>query len=173
MVAAIAAWGTWSATHFGADEERERESREKRSQIYADYLTAARSHADQKTSATYAQMNFHHEQKQVPARVSANVSAARMTYLQAKADAARKVHQLEWREYLTTFTAYRKQVDLVYVYGSDAAWQAHLTVDRAIGDDPDEPLSDAADDLLSAGLGQLQVVFCQEASATPRRGCSG
>lgn len=43
VVAGLASWATWNTTHFGADEDREKETREHRSQVYSDYLAATRT----------------------------------------------------------------------------------------------------------------------------------
>jgi hypothetical protein len=165
LVAVIAVWGTWSGTHFGANEDREKESREKRSQIYADYLTAAR------TYVTAIRFIAAAEAAQKAFQAIGKTGAP--TEDPAKANAAATARVLKVEE---ARIAFEKQADLIYVYGSDDAWQAHLTIEQAAddidGDNNDGNVVRVAGVAMSRGLSAFQAVFCREASATPRKGCS-
>lgn len=91
----IGVWVAWDGTHFSAEEERARQVREKRAQVYADYLAAARA----VMSAATALANITYSKAPVPVG------------MQPKA-----VQTLSAAE-----AAWDKQADLVYVYGSDDA----------------------------------------------------
>jgi hypothetical protein len=153
-----------SGTYFGAREERARESREKRAQLYADYLAVARSYL----TAGVTQQALQHQYA-----AAAKKGTRGPRYQEELAAAAKRLDQIN-QVYAAAQPDFQKQADLLFVYGSDNAWQAHDEVVASINE-----LSRAGirQPQVSAGergnraLRQFQVVFCREAPAEPRKGC--
>ncbi|MEV0291920.1 hypothetical protein AB0H36_48070 [Kribbella sp. NPDC050820] len=172
VVAMIAAWGTWSATRFSADEDREKESREKRSQIYAEYLAAARSYLKARGAMTNVDKVAAVRMRALEAAIAARAPAARIAIIRRDADRITAMQDQLSSEEATAETSFLKQADLIYVYGSDDAWRANLAVSRAAGGIDDAGTETPFNfDAANAALREFQGVFCKEASATPRKGC--
>jgi hypothetical protein len=187
LLAAISVGGALTGTYVGAkttidtnrqqvEEVRAKESREKRAQIYADYLGAARDYIRQ---ANRTRVVLRRSQKADLYFRSHQADPA------ARSRAMQGVSQIgvEGQTTKTMQKAYDKQIVLVFVYGSDAAWQALLAVGRTAADPAlaVEDLSSADPSTLTESplateaqgnaLRRFEAIFCQEASATPRKGC--
>jgi hypothetical protein len=154
-VASLGGFVALSGTHFGASEERARESRVKRAQIYADYLAAARTY-----ELDYYRIRDLVFDMATAEKATHDREADELFKLIPKANAAGG--------------DFFKQEDLVYVYGSDDAWDTATAVDTAITSviaaKTDDELGQAGRKFALA-LGRFEAVFCKEASATPRNGC--
>ena len=131
-------------------EERQKESREKRAEVYAAFLAAARD-ADAKSV--------------VPPRDS-----------QASASQAAVERITQKKLFSAALVVMRKQQDLIYIYGSDDGWSAaddlYTAISRryAVAVVTGTSAPGPADNV-DAGLLRFQNIFCREASATPRKGC--
>jgi hypothetical protein len=153
--------GAWIGAHTASvsssqqqKEERDREAREKRAQVYADYLAT--------TSAYQAELaNLEFRSLSQPAIATTNADFQRLVMLNR---------------------SFSSKADLVAVYGSDDAWSAHLAIrsalPEAIAGAPGKVVitghaeSDTYDvKKYFSGYTQFQAVFCREASARPRTGC--
>lgn len=82
----------------------------------------------------------------------------------------------EWRngafgQARKSLAAFRRQADLVYVYGSDDAWEAQTIIQAALEPETNTTYHYVQRPGLNIGLEKFRVVFCREASATPRVGC--
>ncbi|MFF1819154.1 hypothetical protein ACFVWG_17775 [Kribbella sp. NPDC058245] len=162
LVAFTALWGTWSANHFGADEDREKESRERRATIYADYLGATRNYLFDQMGVAAAEGILDLDKK-----VAKSPSASENLAAQNRIDVAQHYLADANAKASKSRSEYERQADLVYVYGSDAAWAVQLRIQESlVRKDGKAPQLMVSDDLRD-----FQAVFCREASATPRDGC--
>jgi hypothetical protein len=163
LVALIAVWGTWSATHFGAGEDREKESRERRAKIYADYLESARNYQVEQVSLVFAELLVKTDES-----AAAHASPSKKLAAQKSLEVATRARLEAVAKAAKARAAFEKQADLVYVYGSDAAWKVQARIQDRLLRGPGAPSSVVGDDFR-----EFQAVFCHEASATPRNGCDG
>jgi hypothetical protein len=103
----VAAWVAIESTRTSVGEDREKEGREARARIYPDFLAA------------------------VDAREAAadgyQLSSARAVVSQCD---GQRLQQRSRAQYEAADSEYRKQRNLLYVYGSDEAWNAAEAVDR-------------------------------------------
>jgi len=167
VVTGIAVWGTWSAARFGADEDREKEARERRATIYAEYLQAARASWADIVAAESMEKVVSLDERQLEAS-PATGSPAQRNAAQARLDVARAKLSETYGQQAKDEAAFSKQADLVYVYGSDNAWVSHLRVKAALTAEAQNKTDGRP---VTAGFAQFQQVFCVEASAKPRDGC--
>lgn len=146
-----------SVSRSDAKRDQAKEIRERRTQVYADYLVKARAYTEVQLDLNRASRIAEFESKNTAAAASVAASAKE----QALADKSR-----------IAAAAFYMQADLVYVYGSDEAWNAHKGIESAVLPDyrPDAPA------LINPGrmdvaMQAFQSVFCREASPQPRSGC--
>lgn len=132
-------------------EQRAKEDRDRRSKVYADYLSAAVAFS----LATHRVFDRWAEQ--------------------AKAANGKKFvpDKAVLTSYYAARSAYQNQVNQLSIYGSDAAWAAHrklaAVLPPAIESYDVEPVD--SDQFLAAYRGFLDV-FCMEVPANPRKGCT-
>jgi hypothetical protein len=151
------------AIQFTTDEQHKEESRQKRAQVYADYLAAAREYS----IALYLYI-FDESAREPTAprpRSRADFEKARTRVYAAEA-------------------AWLKQIDLVFVYGSQDAWKLSGEFQVALPglgrEHPAMPSTISADAPVPAPPDwqryfRLEVafraMFCREVPAEPREGC--
>ncbi|MFI5709797.1 hypothetical protein [Kribbella sp. NPDC051620] len=142
--AAIGAGSASKTTSQQQGEERDREAREKRGQVYADYLSA---------TALY------------------QAGLERLQQSKAQGDAA----ETEFRALVVLYQTFVNKADLVFIYGSDDAWEAHLMIRSAIPEVMGGPAGGISGPVgmenYNSAYNSFQAVFCREASARPRAGC--
>lgn len=144
-----AAASIWIA-HVQIHEQRATEAREKKAQVYSDYLNAANNYslatgrlAEELKKSTQAE----------PDKITVNTPAIK-NFFDARSN-------------------YQDQVNLVYVYGSDEAWKRHRKVAGVLPpslDSHEANLEVDSTKFLAAYQG-FQEVFCEEVPAQPRDGC--
>ncbi|WP_157996302.1 hypothetical protein [Kribbella sp. VKM Ac-2569] len=164
-VALLGGWVALSGTHFGAAEVREKESREKRAQIYLDYLAAARALPDPQTRLDLAFEEYEEAVKAAAEPGATNAMKARQVAALRELTAASVKAKVVGDEL-------QKQADLIWVYGSNEAWYAHLELQEASGKKAASSGTDrAANARQGKALTQFLKLFCREASATPPERC--
>ncbi|WP_150109941.1 hypothetical protein [Crystallibacter crystallopoietes] len=147
-----------SATTEAAEIEtravQENEHREKRRQVYADYLSSANSY----NSATGA---FFRALGRIPSDAETEAAIAQIedevgAFEQARHD-------------------YQGKINDLYVYGSDEAWIAHTglasTLPEALGNVPNRQIDAVDEQAFGEAYQAFMGVFCREAVPEPRDGC--
>ena len=158
-------------------KDRQKESWDRRSAIYLDYLTAARALASTSDEVTqsigdvtnartrYATARF--------ADGSGSGDAEARALAKAEYDAARKNATIVANANEVADREYDKQSDLVYVYGSEDALHSREELTAVLRPkvyDARSPIADS--EQFWTGAQRFLVVLCREASATPRESCS-
>lgn len=147
--AAVGAVASIWIAHVQINEQRATEAREKKAQVYSDYLNAADNYS---------------------------VATGRLTgELKKSTQADRDKITLNTpaiKNYLDARSTYQDQVNLVYVYGSDEAWKRHRKMAAVLPPSLQSPDIEVVDStkFLAAYQG-FQEIFCEEVPAQPRDGC--
>lgn len=139
---------TLASTQQGAGEQRAKETREKVSQVYADYLKAATTYRDRTFAAADA---------------IASQQAAHKPY---------RANSTALSEFNDARRAYQDRINQIAIYGSPEAWKAHELIASAMPPAlgvvyVKRPSLGA----FSKGYREFVAVFCKEAGATPKQGC--
>ncbi|MGY0389166.1 hypothetical protein ACWZJV_19545 [Nocardioides sp. WG-D5] len=147
--AAVGAGASIWIAHAQIDEQRATEARERKAQVYSDYLNAAN--------------NF-------------SVAAGRLTEelktsTQAERDKLTPNTPII-KNYYDARSNYQDQVNRVYVYGSDEAWKRHRTMAGVLPPSLQSYDIEKVDStkFLAAYQG-FQEILCEEVPAQPRDGC--
>lgn len=81
----------------------------------------------------------------------------------------------EFTEFLNTRNKYQREINSLYVYGSDAAWYAHRQISRtlpqSLGNYGGESIPLPREGQFDAAYRAFQKVECHELPAVPRSGC--
>jgi hypothetical protein len=167
LVSALIAFGVAFVTvQIPAIQEHAKENRDRKAQVYGEYLVTVRKALDAQLDYPDLFQEFLDLEKQ-PRVTKAERDKAWLSVRQAR------------EQQIATYVAWRKQVDLVYVYGSDDAWRAHTAFERFMPENPfgySQPgsgyYSTQTLQRFREAERDFRKVFCKEAAVAPRAGCS-
>lgn len=160
LVAGGSAAVALSVSRSDAERDQAKEIRERRTQVYAEYLVTARAYIEAAMDLSRAARVADLHRKKTATAASAPLATPSATE-QALADQSR-----------IAAAAFYRQADLVYVYGSDEAWTAHKGIEDAVLPDYRPNTTELTNPArVGVAIQAFQSVFCREASPKPRSGC--
>jgi hypothetical protein len=158
LIAASSAFGgallasktTLDSIQQESKEQRAKETRDKVSQVYGDYLKAATTYRDR---------------TEIAVREVAKQRAEKKPY---------NANSVVLRQFNDARRTYQDQANQIAIYGTEAAWKAHEVIAKAMPPTLGVVYVDKRPDYVrfSNGYREFMAVFCTEAAATPKQGCS-